>query len=88
MLYVIDSSEEIRIAAGAPSHCAQLQTDFNTTIRPSSLTGLQAVTVGLEGRIFIAESDNRRLNRIRSVDLVSGTVSLVAGVESQCDCDR
>jgi len=88
VLYVISSGDKIRIAAGSPSHCSQLETETNSTVRPVPLVGIQAVTVGLDGRVFVAESDGRRLNRIRSVSLVTGAVELVAGVESQCDCGR
>ncbi len=51
----------------------------------SALESATAIAISHTGVLYIAETDEKRINRIRQVS-TSGEISLLAGAASECDC--
>lgn len=84
---LIGGGNFVTVRAGALSHCSQLTNAKNETVRPSLLKGATAIAAADDGRILVAETDRKRMHRIRSFDRY-GRAALLAGAESKCDCHR
>ncbi|KAF7706925.1 hypothetical protein HF521_018143 [Silurus meridionalis] len=96
-LYVLDSSVvlriteegQVRVAAGRPLHCPLAVSDF-TVSEPQRATRVHlespsAIAVSFTGTLHIAETDERKMSRIRSV-APNGEITRLAGSLSDCDC--
>uniref|UniRef100_A0AC34QHB9 EGF-like domain-containing protein n=1 Tax=Panagrolaimus sp. JU765 TaxID=591449 RepID=A0AC34QHB9_9BILA len=54
-----------------------------------AIQNAQAIALSAEtGQLFIAESDSKRTNLIRSMSVNGGHLRIIAGRTSKCDCDR
>lgn len=95
-LYILDNnivlqvSEglEVRIVAGRPIHCQVPGLDhtlLNKLAVHSTLEAAKAITVSHQGLLYIAETDERKINRIQQVT-TNGEISVVAGAPTECDC--
>ena len=85
ILYEI--GEKIRILIGQPPFCDFLETLSNQTVRPTFAQFVRSVAVSEIGDVFIAETDEKKLNQIRKFSTGEKVLKLVAGVGSNCDCD-
>lgn len=96
-LYILDGSVVLRIteegqvtvAAGRPLHCSMAATDQSVgDIQLATQTHLESpssITVSFSGVLHIAETDERKMSRIRSM-APDGEITHLAGVPSDCDC--
>lgn len=96
-LYVLDNNIVLRItengqvsiAAGRPIHCplAGMERGLAGGQR-AQLTPLESavsIAISYHGAFYIAETDERKLSRIRKVS-VDGEITHLAGAPSDCDC--
>lgn len=96
-LFVLDGSVVLRIteegqvsvAAGRPLHCPMPSTDTSVTetqrATQTHLESPSAIAVSFSGVLHIAETDERKMSRIRSV-AADGQITHLAGAPSDCDC--
>uniref|UniRef100_A0A8C4M100 Teneurin-4 n=1 Tax=Equus asinus asinus TaxID=83772 RepID=A0A8C4M100_EQUAS len=95
-LYVLDNNvvlqisenHQVRIVAGRPMHCQVPGIDhflLSKVAIHATLESATALAVSHNGVLYIAETDEKKINRIRQVT-TSGEISLVAGAPSVCDC--
>ncbi|KAK6298562.1 hypothetical protein J4Q44_G00316170 [Coregonus suidteri] len=96
-LYILDNNVVLRItengqvsiAAGRPIHCPLAGMDRGEAGgQRAALTPLEsavAIAVSYYGAIFVAETDERKLSRIRTIS-VDGEITHLAGSPSDCDC--
>ncbi|XP_036379403.1 teneurin-4-like isoform X6 [Megalops cyprinoides] len=95
-LYVLDNNvvlqisenHQVRIVAGRPMHCQVPGMDhylLGKVAAHATLESATALAVSHNGILYIAESDEKKINRVRQVS-TSGEISLVAGASSGCDC--
>ncbi|XP_061642682.1 teneurin-1 isoform X2 [Phyllopteryx taeniolatus] len=95
-LYILDNnivlqvSEtlQVRIVAGRPIHCQVPGIDHHLMSRAAvraTLEAAKAIAVSHLGTLFIAETDERRINRIQQVS-TNGELSVIAGAPTDCDC--
>ncbi|XP_048839478.1 teneurin-1 isoform X1 [Brienomyrus brachyistius] len=95
-LYILDNniviqvseSNEVRIIAGRPIHCQVPGINHYLLSKAaihSTLEGAKAIAVSSQGILFIAETDERKINRIQQVT-TNGEISVIAGVTTDCDC--
>lgn len=96
-LYVLDNNVVLRItdngqvsiAAGRPLHCPLAGMDRGVAGgQRAALTPLESavsIAVSYHGEFYIAETDERKLSRIRKVS-VDGEITHLAGEPSDCDC--
>eukprot|EP00063_Salmo_salar_P092585 XP_014067420.1 PREDICTED: teneurin-3-like isoform X7 [Salmo salar] len=96
-LYILDNNVVLRItengqvsiAAGRPIHCPLAGMDRGAARgQRAALTPLEsavAIAVSYYGAIYVAETDERKLSRIRTIS-VDGEITHLAGSPSDCDC--
>lgn len=95
-LYVLDNnivlqiseSRRVRIIAGRPIHCQVPGIDHFIVSKVaihSTLESARAIAVSHSGILYIAETDERKINRIQQVT-TNGEISIIAGAPSDCDC--
>uniref|UniRef100_A0A3Q3J7W1 Teneurin-4 n=1 Tax=Monopterus albus TaxID=43700 RepID=A0A3Q3J7W1_MONAL len=95
-LYVLDNNvvlqisenHQVRIVAGRPMHCQVPGIDhflMSKVAIHATLESANALAVSHNGILYIAESDEKKINRVRQVS-TNGEISLVAGAQSGCDC--
>lgn len=95
-LYVLDNNvvlqisenHQVRIVAGRPIHCQVPGIDhflMSKVAIHATLESANALAVSHNGILYIAESDEKKINRVRQVS-TNGEISLVAGAPSGCDC--
>ncbi|XP_021439786.2 teneurin-3-like isoform X2 [Oncorhynchus mykiss] len=96
-LYILDNNVVLRItengqvsiAAGRPIHCPLARMDRGAAGgQRAALTPLEsavAIAVSYYGAIFVAETDERKLSRIRTIS-IDGEITHLAGSPSDCDC--
>ncbi|KAI4886913.1 hypothetical protein NFI96_030427, partial [Prochilodus magdalenae] len=95
-LYILDNnivlqvseSLEVRIVAGRPIHCQVPGLDhflLSKSAVHSTLEAAKAIAVSHQGLLYIAETDERKINRIQQVN-TNGEISVVAGAPTDCDC--
>ncbi|XP_074917885.1 teneurin-4 isoform X1 [Chelonoidis abingdonii] len=95
-LYVLDNNvvlqisenHQVRIVAGRPMHCQVPGIDhflLSKVAIHATLESATALAVSHNGVLYIAETDEKKINRIRQVT-TNGEISLVAGAPSSCDC--
>lgn len=94
-IYVLDNNvilqitenRQVRIAAGRPMHCQVPGVEYSLGKRAiqSTLESASAIAVSYSGLLYIAETDEKKINRIRQVS-TDGEISHLAGAPSECDC--
>ncbi|XP_077778240.1 teneurin-1 isoform X8 [Podarcis muralis] len=95
-LYVLDNNivlqisqnQQVRIIAGRPIHCQVPGIDHVLVSKVaihSTLESARAIGVSHSGVLYIAETDERKINRIQQVT-TNGEISIIAGAPSDCDC--
>ncbi|RXM93996.1 Catalase [Acipenser ruthenus] len=95
-LYILDNniviqvSEKgrVRIVAGRPIHCQVPGMDHYLVSKVavhSTLESARALAVSEHGVLYIAETDERKINRIQQVT-TNGEISVIAGAPTECDC--
>ncbi|ETE61838.1 Teneurin-4, partial [Ophiophagus hannah] len=87
-LNVISENHQVRIVAGRPMHCQVPGIDhflLSKVAIHATLESATAVAVSHSGVLYIAETDEKKINRIRQVT-TNGEISLVAGAPNGCDC--
>ncbi|XP_058052591.1 teneurin-1 [Ahaetulla prasina] len=95
-LYVLDNNivlqisqnGRVRIIAGRPIHCQVPGVDHVLVSKVaihSTLESARAVGVSHSGVLYIAETDERKINRIQQVT-TNGEISVIAGAPTDCDC--
>uniref|UniRef100_A0A8C8VIB4 Teneurin-4 n=1 Tax=Pelusios castaneus TaxID=367368 RepID=A0A8C8VIB4_9SAUR len=95
-LYVLDNNvvlqisenHQVRIVAGRPMHCQVPGIDhflLSKVAIHATLESASALAVSHTGVLYIAETDEKKINRIRQVT-TNGEISLVAGAPGSCDC--
>ncbi|XP_019739458.1 teneurin-1 [Hippocampus comes] len=95
-LYILDNnivlqvSEtlQVRIVAGRPIHCQVPGIDHHLMSRAAvraTLEAAKAIAVSHLGTLYIAETDERRINRIQQVS-TNGEISVICGAPTDCDC--
>ncbi|KAM9813077.1 teneurin-4 isoform 5-T7 [Syngnathus typhle] len=95
-LYVLDNNvvlqisenHQVRIVAGRPMHCQVPGIDhflMSKVAVHATLESANALAVSHTGVLYIAESDEKKINRVRRVS-TDGEISPVAGAPSGCDC--
>lgn len=95
-LYVLDNNivlqisenRRVRIIAGRPIHCQVPGIDHFLVSKVaihSTLESARAIAVSHSGILYIAETDERKINRIQQVT-TNGEISVIAGAPSDCDC--
>uniref|UniRef100_A0AC35GBY9 EGF-like domain-containing protein n=1 Tax=Panagrolaimus sp. PS1159 TaxID=55785 RepID=A0AC35GBY9_9BILA len=73
----------VRILAGTQKGCDS--TAHGTTV----LEHAQSITISPDiGKLYIAESDSKKHNFVRSLSVNGGRIETIAGRSSKCDCDR
>lgn len=86
VVYELITRQTVRILLGQPTHCDVLETISNQTFRPLLIHAVRSIAVNDFGELYIAETDEKRLNQVRKLT-TKGTLTLVAGQLSNCDCD-
>uniref|UniRef100_A0A3B4ALP1 EGF-like domain-containing protein n=1 Tax=Periophthalmus magnuspinnatus TaxID=409849 RepID=A0A3B4ALP1_9GOBI len=89
-LYILDNniSLHVRIVAGRPIHCQVPGIDHHLVSRAAvraTLEAAKAIAMSHLGTLYIAETDERRINRIQQVS-TNGEISVISGAPTDCDC--
>ncbi|KTG42100.1 hypothetical protein cypCar_00007866 [Cyprinus carpio] len=95
-LYVLDNNvvlqisenHQVRIVAGRPMHCQVPGLDHFLVSKiaiHATLESANALAISHNGLLYISESDEKKINRVRQVS-TNGEISLLAGAPSGCDC--
>ncbi|XP_030643753.1 teneurin-3 isoform X2 [Chanos chanos] len=94
-IYVLDNNvvlqitenRQVRIVAGRPMHCQVPGIEYTMGKRAiqTTLEGATAIALSYSGILYIAETDEKKINRIRQVS-TDGEISHLAGAPSDCDC--
>ncbi|XP_041115150.1 teneurin-3-like isoform X17 [Polyodon spathula] len=95
-IYVLDNNvvlqitenRQVHIAAGRPMHCQVpgIEYAMGKQAIQTTLESASAIAVSYSGVVYIAETDEKKINRIRQVT-TNGEISLLAGIPSDCDCN-
>uniref|UniRef100_A0A8C6NS06 Teneurin transmembrane protein 1 n=1 Tax=Nothobranchius furzeri TaxID=105023 RepID=A0A8C6NS06_NOTFU len=84
----VSESLQVRIVAGRPIHCQVPGIDHHLVSRAAvraTLEAAKAIALSHLGTLFIAETDERRINRIQQVS-TNGEISIISGAPTDCDC--
>ncbi|KAM5146383.1 teneurin-1 isoform 2-T2 [Mantella aurantiaca] len=95
-LYVLDNNivlqisdnNQVRIIAGRPIHCQVPGIDYFLVSKVaihSTLESARAIALSHSGTLYIAETDERKINRIQQVT-TNGEISTLVGTPTDCDC--
>ncbi|XP_048400349.1 teneurin-1 isoform X3 [Stegostoma tigrinum] len=95
-LYVLDNNivlqvsetSRVRIVAGRPIHCQVPGINhfpMSKVAVHSTLESARAIAVSHSGVLYIAETDERKINRIQQVT-TNGEIFIFAGTSTECDC--
>ncbi|KAM7009485.1 teneurin-3 isoform 4-T4 [Tautogolabrus adspersus] len=94
-IYVLDNNvvlqitenRQVRIVAGRPMHCQVPGIEYTMGKRAvqTMLEGATAIALSYSGVLYIAETDEKKLHRIRQVS-TDGEITHLAGAPSDCDC--
>ncbi|KAL4003026.1 GHH signature containing HNH/Endo VII nuclease toxin family protein [Acanthocheilonema viteae] len=75
------------IIAGTISECEQMKTLTGDLLSQRPLTEARSITVAPDSTIYIAETNNKKVNQIRAI-YPDNHSKVIAGKLSKCDCDR
>ncbi|XP_063784296.1 teneurin-2 isoform X6 [Pseudophryne corroboree] len=83
----ITENHQVSIIAGRPMHCQVPGIDYSLSKLAihSALESASAIAVSHSGILYIAETNEKKINRIRQVT-TNGEISLLAGAASDCNC--
>ena len=87
----VTSDGRLQMVAGRPLHCrpsdgaAAAMGSFFNFASQSTLVSPTSISFSLQGDLYLAESDSRRINRI-SVVGTDGRIRVYAGKDSKCNC--
>uniref|UniRef100_A0A7N8WYT3 Teneurin transmembrane protein 3 n=1 Tax=Mastacembelus armatus TaxID=205130 RepID=A0A7N8WYT3_9TELE len=94
-IYVLDNNvvlqitenRQVRIVAGRPMHCQVPGIEYTMGKRAvqTMLEGATAIALSYNGVLYIAETDEKKIHRIRQVS-TDGEITHLAGAPSECDC--
>lgn len=93
-LYVLDDHHvlrltqdgQVKVVAGRPLHCPPLGHDAPSDMAAhTTLRSPQSLAFAPNGDLYIAESDNERINRIRVIE-TDERIHDFAGADSKCNC--
>ncbi|XP_034043467.1 teneurin-3 isoform X3 [Thalassophryne amazonica] len=94
-IYVLDNNvvlqvtenRQVRIVAGRPMHCQVPGIEYTMGKRAvqTMLEGATAIALSYSGVLYIAETDEKKIHRIRQVS-TDGEITHLAGAPSDCDC--
>ncbi|XP_053185147.1 teneurin-3 isoform X4 [Scomber japonicus] len=94
-IYVLDNNvvlqitenRQVRIVAGRPMHCQVPGIEYTMGKRAvqTMLEGATAIALSYSGVLYIAETDEKKIHRIRQVS-TDGEIIHLAGALSDCDC--
>ncbi|XP_078268670.1 teneurin-1 isoform X1 [Rhinoraja longicauda] len=95
-LYVLDNNivlqvletSRVRIVAGRPIHCQVPGINHSLLSKMaihSTLESARAIAVSHSGALYIAETDERKINRIQQVT-TNGEIFIFTGTSTECDC--
>ncbi|KAK3862550.1 hypothetical protein Pcinc_031597 [Petrolisthes cinctipes] len=93
-LYVLDDHHvlrltqdgQVKVVAGRPLHCPPLGHDAPSDMAAhTTLRSPQSLAFAPNGDLYIAESDNERVNRIRVIE-TDERIHDFAGTDSKCNC--
>uniref|UniRef100_A0A673YB77 Teneurin-3 n=1 Tax=Salmo trutta TaxID=8032 RepID=A0A673YB77_SALTR len=94
-IYVLDNNvvlqitenRQVRIVAGRPMHCQVPGIEYTLGKRAvqTMLEGAAAIALSYSGVLYIAETDEKKIHRIRQVS-TDGEITPLAGALSDCDC--
>ncbi|XP_071263479.1 teneurin-3 isoform X4 [Salvelinus alpinus] len=94
-IYVLDNNvvlqitenRQVRIVAGRPMHCQVPGIEYTLGKRAvqTMLEGAAAIALSYSGVLYIAETDEKKMHRIRQVS-TDGEITPLAGALSDCDC--
>ncbi|XP_078138884.1 teneurin-3 isoform X1 [Centroberyx gerrardi] len=94
-IYVLDNNvvlqitenRQVRIVAGRPMHCQVPGIEYTMGKRAvqTMLEGATAIALSYSGVLYIAETDEKKIHRIRQVS-TDGEITHLAGTLSDCDC--
>uniref|UniRef100_A0A3Q2G126 Teneurin transmembrane protein 3 n=1 Tax=Cyprinodon variegatus TaxID=28743 RepID=A0A3Q2G126_CYPVA len=94
-IYVLDNNvvlqitenRQVRIVAGRPMHCQVPGIEYTMGKRAvqTMLEGATAIALSYNGILYIAETDEKKMHRIRQVS-TDGEITHLAGALSDCDC--
>ncbi|XP_060718384.1 teneurin-1 [Tachysurus vachellii] len=93
-LYVLDNNVVlqiteaglVRMVAGRPDHCpTPTASDPVRTTLHAALEYAKAIIVSHQGKLYITQTDDRKVNRIQEVNS-NGEMSVITGTISECDC--
>ncbi|KAF3838050.1 hypothetical protein F7725_009818 [Dissostichus mawsoni] len=84
----VSENLQVRIVAGRPIHCQVPGIDHHlvrwAAVR-TTLEAAKAIALSHLGTLYIAETDERRINRIQQVS-TNGEISIISGAPTDCDC--
>ncbi|XP_076877219.1 teneurin-3 isoform X2 [Brachyhypopomus gauderio] len=85
----VTAEGQVLVVAGRPLHCSMPSAD-PSVVAPQKATHTHleapsAIAVSFDGVLHIAETDEHRMSRVRSV-APSGEITHTAGAPSDCDC--
>ncbi|XP_066954350.1 teneurin-m-like isoform X2 [Macrobrachium rosenbergii] len=95
-LYVLDDHHvlrltkdgQVKVMAGRPLHCPPLGHDAPSDLAAhTTLRSPQSLAFAPTGDLYIAESDNERINRVRVIE-TDERIHDFAGADSKCNCQE
>ncbi|XP_039209345.1 teneurin-2 isoform X2 [Crotalus tigris] len=83
----ITENHQVSIIAGRPMHCQVPGIDYSLSKLAihSALESASAIAISHAGILYISETDEKKINRLRQVT-TNGEICLLAGAASDCDC--
>ncbi|MBN3297342.1 TEN2 protein, partial [Amia calva] len=83
----ITENHQVSIIAGRPMHCQVPGIDYSLSKLAihSALESATSIAISHTGVLYITETDEKKINRVRQVT-TNGEISLLAGAASECDC--
>ncbi|XP_044310033.1 teneurin-2 [Varanus komodoensis] len=83
----ITENHQVSIIAGRPMHCQVPGIDYSLSKLAihSALESASAIAISHTGILYISETDEKKINRLRQVT-TNGEICLLAGAASDCDC--
>ncbi|XP_077183294.1 teneurin-2 isoform X14 [Paroedura picta] len=83
----ITENHQVSIIAGRPMHCQVPGIDYSLSKLAihSALESASAIAISHSGILYISETDEKKINRLRQVT-TNGEICLLAGAASDCDC--
>ncbi|XP_069850070.1 teneurin-2 isoform X2 [Dipodomys merriami] len=83
----ITENHQVSVIAGRPMHCQVPGIDYSLSKLAihSALESASAIAVSHTGVLYITETDEKKINRLRQVT-TNGEICLLAGAASDCDC--